>query len=307
MSNLQDATSSQLGKQTAENDFGLLKFAASTVASLTLILILLGFGVSLAVESKLALPHSSLYESSVELLDLGSVAVIQILPKLFENLGKIGTYFEMITSAWHSLWGAILLSAIIIALVFTLKYVIKVNIKAHQEKAKALLAEGGKHGFLARSGLFLLLLCASLLSPIFLYFGLAFAMVLLAFVPMIGWFAGMAYIDEVAINDRVCSPLPSVQYYQARKAEQIAKKLAEPKEQPRTVQCIKVLKDDDEVASGRLVISTSKAMVLYLPDGSARRVPIGDSVIEVIDKLPTKDTQTSSPAKPQSEASHTAK
>lgn len=278
------------GKQTAESDFGFLKFAASTVASLTLILVLLGFGVSLAVESKLALPHSSLYESSVELLDLGSVAVIEILPKLFENLGKIGTYFEMIASAWHSLWGVIILYAIAIALVFYLKYVKNIDIKAHQEKAKAFLAEGGKHSFLARASLFLLFILASSLSPIFIYFGLAFAMVLLALVPMIGWFAGMAYIDEIAINNRICSPLPSVQYYQAQKS----KKPSDPKTQPETIQCVKVLKDDNEVASGRLILSTPKAVVLYLPDGTARRIPISDAVIEVVDELPIKGKQASS-------------
>lgn len=307
MNNGQIDPSPQPGKQNTESEFWLLKFTASTVASLTLILILLGFGVSLAIESKLALPHSSLYESSVELLDLGSVAVIEILPKLFENFGKIETYFEMIAGAWHSLWVVILLYAIVVALVFTLKYVIKVDFKAHQEKAKAFLAKGGKHGFLARAGLFMLFLLASLLMPIPIYFGLAFAMVLLALVPMIGWFAGMAYIDEVAINDRVCSPLPSVQYYQAQKIAQNTKKPAESKKQPETAQCVKILKDGDEVASGRLVLSTSKVIVLYLPDGIARRVPIGESVIEVIDKLPTKDTQEPAPAKPQSDPTRTVK
>lgn len=298
MSNVQSDTNRQPGKQTAKSDFGLLKFAASTVASLTLILVLLGFGVSLAVESKLALPHSSLYESSVELLDLGSVAVIEILPKLFENLGKTGTYFEMITSAWHSLWGVIFLYAIVVAVVFYLKFVRKIEIKAHQEKAKKFLAEGGKHGFLVRAGMFLFFLLASLISPIFVYYGLAFAMILLAFVPMIGWFSGMAYIDEIAINDRMCAPLPSVQYYQAQKIAQNAKKTAEPKTQPETVQCVKVLKDGDEVASGRLVLSTPKAVVLYLPDGTARRVPISDAVIEVVDALPLQSRQVPSLSKP---------
>lgn len=298
MSNTQSDTKPHPGKQNAESEHGLLKLAASTVASLTLILVLLGFGVSLAVESKLALPHSSLYESSVELLDLGSVAVIETLPKLFENIGKIGTYIEMVAGAWHSLWGAILMYAIVIALVFTLKYVVKIDIKAHHEKAKAFLAEGGKHGFLARAGLFLIFLLASSFSPIFLYFGFAFAMALLAFVPMIGWLAGMAYIDEVAINNRGCSPLPSVQYYQAQKAAQNTQKSTEPKKQPETTQCVKVLKNHDEIASGRLVLSTSKMVILYLPSGIAQRVPIGDSVIQVIDELPKQDTQHLLPAKP---------
>lgn len=285
MSNLQNAISSQSGKQTAESDFGLIKLAASTVASLTLILILLGFGVSLAVESKLAVPHSSLYESSVDLLDLGSVAVIQILPKLFENLGTVGTYRKLIASTLDSIGVAFFLSAIILAIIFYLKFERNIDIKVHHEKLKEVVADGGKHGFLIKSGLFLLFLLASSLSPIIIYFCLAFVMVIVAWLPMLGWLAGMAFIGEIIMNDRICSPLPSVEYYQAQKT----KTLAEPKEQNKTTQCIKVLKDGHEIASGHLVISTSKAVVLYLPDGSAQRIPLGDSVIQVIDKLPIKD------------------
>lgn len=284
-------------KQNTASDFWLLKFAASTVASLTLILVLLGFGVSLAIESKLALPHSSLYESSIELLDLGSVAVIEILPKLSENLGKAGTYFEMIASVWRSLWSVILLYVIIVALVFYLRYVKKIDIKTRTDKAKNFLSESGKHGFLARAGLFLLFLLASTLSPLFMYFGLVFVMVLLAIVPMMGWFAGMAYIDEVAINDSVCTPLPSVSYYKAQKAQRDAKKPADSEIRPNTVQCVKIVKDDAEIATGRLVLSTSKTVVLYLPDGVARRIPISDAVIEVVDKLPSNDEQASNPKK----------
>lgn len=298
---MNDTTSPAL-KQSIESDFWLLKFAASAVASLSLILILLGFGVSLAIESKLALPHSSLYESSVELLDLGSVAVIEILPKLFENLGKAGTYFEIIASVWQSLWGVIFLYVIIVALVFYLKYVKQIDIKARKEKAKAFLSESGKHGFLARAGLFLLFLLASTLSPMFVYFGLAFAMALLAIVPTMGWFAGMAYIDEVAINDRACTPLPSVRYYQTQKAQLDTKKPGDSKSLPQTVQCVKVVKDDAEIATGRLVLSTSKTVVLYLPDGVARRVPISDAVIEVVDKLPSSNAQGSNSGKFQGEA-----
>lgn len=281
-------TTSPSSKQSSETDLGLLKLGATTVASLTLILVLLGFGVSLAIESKLSLPHASLYESSGELLDLGSVAVLEILPKIFENLGKATTYFEMIAGVWPSFLIFISAYIVIVALVFYLKYVKKIDIKARKDKVTELLGDNDKRGFLARAGLFLLFVLASMLLPIFLYFGLAIAMILLAIVPMVGWFAGMAYIDEVAINDRNCAPLPSVQYYQDKKKQLETKKPNEPKDPKdlvKTVQCVKLIKDDAVIATGRLVLSTSKAAILYLPNGLARRIPITDTVIEVVDKL----------------------
>lgn len=74
----------------SKGEFGFLKLSTVVVATTTLVLILLGFGVSLAVESKLLIPHSSLYESSTELLDLGSLAIIEILPKMTENMDHVG-------------------------------------------------------------------------------------------------------------------------------------------------------------------------------------------------------------------------
>lgn len=291
MSNVQSGTEVRIGKQNEKIGLGWVKFAASVVASLTLILILLGFGVSLAVESKLLLPHSSLFESSAELLDLGSVAVFEMLPKLVDNLGKIGTYFEVISSVMPLFCWATAVYAFVVAVVFFFRYHRKIDVSAYQEKIKASLAGNEKKSFLVRAGLPLLFFPALFLSPIFLYFFLACAMVVLAFVPMVGWFSGMAYIDEVAIKERVCTPLPSILHYQIQKSEKVAEKAADSKKQPATVQCVKILKDGVEIASGRLVLSTPKAMVLYLPNGIARRVPIGNSVIEVIDRLPSQDTQ----------------
>lgn len=301
MSDTQNSTPSLPQKQSSETDFRLLKVSASSAALLTLILVLLGFGVSLAVESKLTLPHSSLYESSVELLDLGSVAVIEILPKLFNQVSKVATYQKIIADIWKSLWIFLAIYVVGVSLVFYLKYVKKLDLKAGKDKAKAILAQGDAKGFWVKAGLVLMLLVASTLLPILAYFGVIVGLVLLSFVPLIGWVSGQAYIDEAAINDRACAPLPSVQYYQAQKAQQDAKKPRDPKSQPQMAQCVKVLKDGEEVATGRLVLSTSKMVVLYLPDGVARRVPISDSVIEVVDKLATKDSQTSSRGKSHDE------
>lgn len=307
MSDVNSDSNPRPNKTSAESNLGMFKFVTSIVASLTLILVLLGFGVSLAVESKLALPHSSLYESSIELLDLGSVAVVSILPKLFSQFGELATYLRMIADVWKTLWVFLAIYAVGVPLVFYLKYVKKIDFKLKKDQIKGRLAASDAKGFWVKACLVFALLLASSLLPIVVYFGLVVSLALVSMVPMIGWVAGLAYIDQVAIHDHACSPLPSLQYYEAQKSVQNAKKPDARTTQPDTVQCVQILKDDNVLASGRLVLSTSKAVVLYLPDGIARRVPIGDSVIEVIDKLPVKDTQASPPANPQGGAPHTGK
>lgn len=127
----------------------------------------------------------------------------------------------------------------------------------------------------------------SLVSPVFLYFALIFCLVGLCIVPVIGMVAGMAYIDEVALSNRPCAPLPSIEFHQKRKAAQEAQKSGSSQKEPDYAQCLKVLKDGNEIA-GRLVLSTSKAVVLYLPNGESKRVPTSDAVIEVVDRLPTQ-------------------
>lgn len=286
MSDVNSDTNPQTNNRRVESDLGVLKFVASTVASLTMILVLLGFGVSLAVESKLALPHSSLYESSIELLDLGSVAVISILPKLFNQLGELATYLRMIADVWRTLWVFLAIYAVGVPLMFYLKYVKKIDFKAKKDQIKGQLAASDAKSFWVKACLAFALLLASSLLPIVVYFGLVVSLALLSMVPMIGWVAGLAYIDQAAIHNHTCSPLPSVQYYEAQKAKHPVKRPDAQTTQPDTVQCVQILKDGTPVASGRLVLSTAKAVVLYLPNGIARRIPISDSVIEVIDKLP---------------------
>ncbi|CUA99768.1 hypothetical protein [Thiomonas bhubaneswarensis] len=77
-------TSSSDAKQTpvrpprAETSV-LAKFAL-VLPLIYIALCLIGFGVSLAVESHLGIPHSSLYKGQIDLLDLSSIGMLYLLP-----------------------------------------------------------------------------------------------------------------------------------------------------------------------------------------------------------------------------------
>ena len=57
----------------------LAKFAL-VLPLIYIALCLIGFGVSLAVESHLGIPHSSLYKGQIDLLDLSSIGMLYLLP-----------------------------------------------------------------------------------------------------------------------------------------------------------------------------------------------------------------------------------
>ncbi|MDQ5944739.1 MAG: hypothetical protein QG619_156 [Pseudomonadota bacterium] len=67
------------GQQGAEGSNGSGGFgfwitvSAAAISVGTVILMLLGYGVSLAVEGKFGIPHATVFESGFELLDLASI------------------------------------------------------------------------------------------------------------------------------------------------------------------------------------------------------------------------------------------
>ncbi|MDD2742193.1 MAG: hypothetical protein PHV02_07960 [Rhodocyclaceae bacterium] len=282
----------------SKGEFGFLKLSTALVASATLILILLGFGVSIAVETKLLIPHGSLYESSTELLDLGSLAIIEILPKMTQNMDQLATFVELMAASLKPV-KVILIMYSIFGGIWVLRRFIKRPVSVFDSSSIPWLAKC--NSWLATFNLwqddrktigkgFLIILgtvVISVVSPVFLYFALICCLVGLCIVPVIGMVAGMAYIDEVALSNHPCAPLPSIEFHQKRKAAQEANKAGGPQKEPDYAQCLKVVKDGNEVA-GRLVLSTSKAVVLYQPSGASKRVPTSDAVIEVVDRLPTQ-------------------
>lgn len=266
--------------ETSHEKFDILKATASVVASLTLILILLGFGFSLSIESRMALPHASLYESSTELLDLGSMAVVTLFGKLSERMAMLSTYLDLAGRAWHSLWPALL----IVLICYPVFIYFKGFNKAGESKlsVKSALTAKGWRGHAYRALALAITSLFMLASPILIYFGLILAMVMLAIVPIIGMAAGGAFLDEMAFKNMTCAPLPSVAAYAAQKTKPAGGSASD----PGWGQCVRIAKDDGEGVSGFLIVSTSKMAVLYLPNGVARRVPLADSTVEVIDKLP---------------------
>lgn len=255
----------------------LAKLAAAGAAALTTItgvLALLGYGVSLALETMFGIPHATIFESSFELLDLASIAVMQSLPAIIEALGKWATYEDIYKRALP------ILSVFFVAwLIFAGLLWWKNSRKDTKSKADKAKPEKKLAVIYRYLPVFLLILLSPLVSIAGVVLVAAF-LIILSIVPIIGLVAANSYLNDTVIQPKHCNPLIGLE--ERRKP---AVKKAE--KGGYGAQCIVITKDGKPVASGRIVFATSKAIILYSPNGGVTRASLGDSIIEVVADLPT--------------------
>ena len=265
-----------------DDNSGVLGFwvtvSAGAISIGAVILMLLGYGVSLAVEGRFGIPHATVFDSGFELLDLASIVFFQSIPAIGKLLGTWQTYRDAYTQlmpflvfmwvAWvtAALWG----------------WRRKIYLKPRAEKRTAPSEKERRKSYLVKIAGMLTLISVSPLVSLLGVVIIQIAMVLLSMFPYAGYMAGVAYIDEQVLKPDRCMPLIGLE--QRRKPSRESNTASQP-----VAQCVAVKKDRETVADGRVVFATSKAIVLYRPDGSVKRVPLDDSVIEVVSSLPASD------------------
>lgn len=251
------------------------KFAAAAVTATSLVLILLGYGVSLALETMFGIPHATIFESSFELIDLASIAVMQSLPAIVEALGKWSTYIEVFRRAISTL-GVLVFAWLLFAVLLWWR-----RSRNVENPGATIEQPQGKTSFVRQQ---LLAFALIVIAPLFSVAGVVFValfMTILSIIPAMGLVAATAYLNDTVIKPEHCNPL--VRLEQRRKLD-----LPKTENGKFSAQCVKITKDGDPVASGRVVFATSKAIILYRPDGGVSRASLGDSVIEVLAELPPR-------------------
>ncbi|MDQ5905141.1 MAG: hypothetical protein QG592_924 [Pseudomonadota bacterium] len=267
------------GQQGAEGSNGSGGFgfwitvSAAAISVGTVILMLLGYGVSLAVEGKFGIPHATVFESGFELLDLASIVFFQLIPAMGKLLGTWQTYRD----AYAHLTPFLALMWVAWAAVALWGWRRRIYLKSHDdERTKPTEAERRRSYVLKNAAMLGFIGFAPLFS-LFGVFIIQVVMVTLFMIPYVGYAAGNTYIDEQILKPDICMPLIDL------KQRRDARKSSSPASQP-VAQCVAV-KKGGAIVDGRVVFATSKAIVLYRPDGSVQRVPLQDSVIEVVPLL----------------------
>lgn len=251
--------------------------SAAAISAGTVILMLLGYGVSLAVEEKFGIPHATVFESGFELLDLASIVFFQLIPAMGKLLGSLQTYLD----AYDRLMPLLALMGVAWIAVALWGWRRRIYLKSHDEERAKPTDKERRRSYVLKSVAMLAVIGVSPLLSLFGVFIIQVVMVALLMSSYVGYVAGIAYIDEQILKPDVCMPLIDLKQRRAGSKKRSDSASTSPQA---SAQCVSVRKGD-VIAEGRVVFATSKAIVLFRPDGSVQRVPLQDSVIEVVPSL----------------------
>lgn len=264
-----------------------IAWGITIISSITLILTLLGYGVSMAVESMFAIPHQSVYSSPLDLIGLSFYAIV---PAVL-GVGKI---------AWQPILALAWQPALIVATGLLLFSCLLIYLKKRHERAnnnpnlfsryfsppKKSDSTGRLLGKATIGSVFVGGLV--FVTPFLMAGAFVGAIILISIVPMFGMQLGAEYFRKFVVTPIQCEPVKS--------RSNLMDKWAAPEKKSTstasTANCVALLKDGKRLANGRVIVSTPTSTVLFEPDsGLTWRVPIGDLIVLPIDAIPTSSQQ----------------
>lgn len=257
---------------------------AALLSIMGLVLSLSGYGVALAAENKFGIPHAALFSSPLDLLDLSSWAVMNVLTGVVELLNNLGFYIRLLTGAGPLLLGVTVLWVLIVLVgtylsknpnnfIFRITAYIKSPLtRQERPSTRALLVFGPLLGLVGATS-------ATLVSVVLLT-AVALMCFLISFLPIFAMAAGQVHIRHYVIEPDHCYGV----YDRALRMKPVVT-TGEQKRQL-VVSCVRVLNGDkEELGSGRVVFSTSSSVLLWnSKTGNVRRVPLEANVLEVLPK-----------------------
>lgn len=251
------------------------------ISSISLLLTLLGYGVALAVETTFGMPHDAAYSSVLDIIGLSAYAMISIVI----GIGEID-WSSVFAQTWQaSLSIAFCTFTIICCLVILRARKIQTNlitIQFWRYLARPIKHESNSH--LIYKGAIGSSLFGGLMfiSPLLIASLLIFIVTMISAVPIFGIQLGGYYFRKYVVSPTVCEPV--------RSSNALLQAWSTPRKEKavpiRTATCVALFKDEAQVASGRVVVSTPTAIVLFEPDtGATQRVPISELIVRPVDRI----------------------
>lgn len=256
----------------------------ATVSFLGVLLALLGYGVALAAEGRFGMPRAQLIDSTMDMLDLSTWAVLRLVSTGFAAFASLTLYYKLLIAMIPS---AILLVLGWILAAGLLSWRSKRRQKAASAPPSVSKPNDKAFSFWVALGRTWWIPASIIVTPILTLLGLAAligAVTVLAIVPVLGMSAGEAHIDEYVVGPERCV---SVKNQAERKAALLQSDDTSKKEQTAGAQCVSIkFTEGDTEIRGRVVFALSKAVILYDPKtGSVKRVPTESAIVEVISSL----------------------
>jgi hypothetical protein len=268
---------------TAKNKSGSgVTWGITIISAVSLILTLLGYGVALSVDMMFGMPHETIYASVLDLIGLSVYAINSMLLRL----GGIAWY-PLFDKVWPI--GLIAMAGMFVFLCFMVcLYSWQDRIGGRMQHFwryfKPPTAQDSRRQMLAKSAVFSTLFGGTVFATPFLIVSVVMVvMVLISIIPIIGLKLGQQYLQEFVVTPVACVPVIS------RQAMLQALSSPPNKTAPTlsAASCVTLLKDGAAVASGRVVVATSTAIILFEPNnGSVRRVAVGELTVLPVGTLP---------------------
>lgn len=271
-------------KKSTPASINWLSIIALVVSSGTATLVMLGYGVSLAAENIFGIPHAALFDSTFELIDLASIAILEILPTTLESIQQWKFYVKV-----YSEFGIVILffaiAWIIVAIAGFLwqpKDITKTGTQKPRKDVR--LYWGRKANQYWTEHIFIIF--SIFTSPLISLLGMVviiLTMTTLATIPIIGMNAGTSYIKKWVIAPEHC--VKTLSLSSRRKDGNVDSNIESNRSKERAAQCVEIKKEDKIIAKGRVIFYTSKAVLLLEEDGRLQRVPTSDSIVSVTSGL----------------------
>jgi hypothetical protein len=296
-------TKDESSKASRRSPGELLALAIAVVSLVGVVLSLLGVGVVFSVQSVLGIPHATLLNSAFDALDLSTIAIME---------GLSHPYFVFDKEIYVEIWrGSFPIIVVLVVVGWALLAIIVRVLRSRGPKltsshwlVQVLQTPRPRHdsiGLIVRRAIAhgILLFVSAPVGILTLLATVFVAASALSIVPILGFEAGRDYLQTYVIAAEHCIP---VQDRQTRILSEQKDKLRRERGDERKsipgATCVTIRQANSEVVSGRVAYSTSTAMVLYDPvSGIARRVPIGDAVVESLGALPAPASATDEPSK----------
>lgn len=268
--------------QNAQRDsWSWAKLCAAIFSGASVTLVLLGYGVAMAVEARFGIARASLYAGASDLLELSVIAIDMLMRNVATPWDKFlwKVIFQSFpTVAWMlSVW-----AALAVVLWFS-------SSRQTSSKKGLIWLKLLKNKIHVRSEYFkrhLLLGAVIVMSPLMAWVLVMGALIVL-FVPVLlvamGMTAGLGYINKDVLEPRRCAVLlPVMKSGEVHHQEQKAQT-----SMPETYARCMALEDEQgkELARGRLVLASPRAVVLMFEDKQAKRFDLSQKVIKQVDTL----------------------
>lgn len=255
-----------------------VKLCTATFSGASVSLLLLGYGVAIAVEDRFGIARASLYSGASDLLELSSIAVEMLLRNvatLWDQFLWNVLYESLPTVGWMLLIWAILLGALWFS---------------QRRRGRCMLLSDGFSRLRDKVTAWplyfkkCLLLGALIVTSPLMAWLLFLGVLVMLFVPLLlvamGMAAGQAYIERDVLRPEQCASIRSVEFagggYRSSNGGQTSV----------SAHCLG-LEDEQgkELARGRLVLASPKAVVLVLADKQVKRFDLGQKVVKQVDTL----------------------